>query len=125
MRYSPKQYAESWWDLKREPEGKDNQGLMNKFLRVIQKRGDWKKIGLILREIEKLYLISSHTLKVDIESPVPLSSSIKDKIISILGKPVLFREKIEPELLAGVKILINNETLIEATAKRKLDEMFS
>lgn len=125
MRYSPKQYAQALRVLTEGREEKVGQGTINKFLRVVQNRKDWKKIGLILREIEKLYLVSSHSLKVEVESPAPLSSLVKNKIMSTLGKQALLQEKIRPELLAGIKILINNDILIDATAKRKLDEIFS
>mgnify|MGYP003394656396 FL=1 len=62
--------------------------------------------------------------KVRIESAAPVSAQLKKEISEILGKKIVLEEKTRPDLLAGIKILVDDELLIDATGKRQLERIF-
>ena len=97
---------------------------MRRFLFLLSKKGDRSRLGLIVREFEKERLAALGIKKVHLESADPIPAGVKKEMEALLGRNVLFREKINPALIAGLKILINDELLIDASAKTSLDRLF-
>lgn len=123
MRYRPVQYAEALHEAmsgKKEPE---QRAIARRFGRVLARHRVFGKTSAILAAYEKLTLCAQGTRKVRIESTGFVPEQLKKKIQKILGKKIQFEEKENPELLAGVKILINDELLIDASARRQLKGM--
>ena len=124
MRYSPRQYAAALLALlKGRPEAVE-QRLQRQFLVLVGQKGDSRRLGLILKEVEKQDLREQGLKKVLVETPDPITPQIKKGIREVLGKDILIQEKINPELIAGIKILINDEILVDASAKTQLRKLF-
>lgn len=60
----------------------------------------------------------------DIASAAPLSAERRRAIGRSLGKKAVVSETVDPRLLGGIRILIDDELLIDATASRRLADMF-
>ncbi|MBI2121540.1 MAG: F0F1 ATP synthase subunit delta [Candidatus Sungbacteria bacterium] len=124
MKYSSKQYASvilSAFDGKSEKERKE---ILKRFVDVLAKNRDMARLGAILREIEREFLKKSGRKKIWVESVSPVSDDLRQEIEkTVAGKTYLY-EKINPSLLAGLRILINDELLIDASAKRQIDKLF-
>lgn len=124
MKLSTKQYASA---LHRAISGKseiERKHIIRNFLFILQKNRDWQRLGLILKEVERLYLRESGLRKVEVETASPVKN-LRNELEMILGKNIFMKEKINPEILAGIKILIDDEFLIDASAKGRVDKMFS
>src|SRR3989344_5780051 len=125
MKYSPRQYAQAIYAaLEREKE-KQRPESWKKILLILRRNGDMNKLPAILRSFEKVYLEEEGLQKVEIETVSPLGSDLEKEIKNVLGKKLLLNKKINPKLLAGLTIMINDEILIDGSAKRRLDRIFA
>lgn len=125
MRYTNIQYAKALvaaLEGKREPEQK---AIRQNFLRTLRTHRVWPRLNRILSEIEKEYLRGKQIRKVEVESASGLPEKVRREIFEIVGKNVDLRERANPELLAGMKILIDDELLIDASGRRQLRRLFS
>ena len=106
MKYKAKEYAMAIAQAK-----KFN---LQKFLRLLEKNGDTKKMKEIVALVEKMKY-----RKVVIETARTVKTNWR------FGKHDKIEEKISPELLAGVRITINGETQLDFSLKNKLDKIFT
>lgn len=123
MKYTNEQYAES---LLRSLEGKSGakqKETIRNFLYVLLRKGDFYRLPLVVQKLEKKYRAKQGVNKVSVEYPDSMNAGVKKQIESILGKKIVWEEKINPTLLAGIKIVVNDELLIDASAKRQLDRI--
>ncbi len=125
MKYSPRQYAESLYLALDKKSDRQRRDLWKRVLLLLRRNGDMAKLPAILRSFEKVYLEKEGLQKVEIETVSPLSADLEKEIKNILGKKLLISKKLNPGLLAGLTIMINDEILIDASAKRQLDNIFA
>ena len=125
MKYSPKQYASALLLALGEKSSAERKKILHKFLSLVSKRGDSSRLGMIMKEAEKQYLRGAGLKKVILESADSVSAKIKKEVEEILGKNIILEEKLNPDLLAGIKILVDNELLIDASAETQVRKLFS
>lgn len=124
MKYRVIQYAEALHAaLKNVPVSKQKE-LMRQFAALLTRHRMSAKSGLIVAAYEKIVLRESGMRKVNIESAAPVTERLKKEIGKILGEKIFIQEETHPELLAGIKILVDNELLIDASAKRQVERIF-
>lgn len=124
MTHSPKRYARALFEALDGKTGNDRKKLLKHFLFVLSRRGDSQKLTRILVELERVYLAKAKAKKVEVESADPISRNARENIAKTLGGKVFFAERVRPELLAGIKILVNGELLIDASASSLIRKMF-
>lgn len=125
MKYSPRIYAAALVEALDGKSAEEQKNIAKRFWQTAARNRDKQKLGRILKEAEKIILKNTNTAKVQIESSEPVSTRTKHEIKDLLDKKVLFSEKTSPELFAGIKILINDELLIDATAQTRLSKLLS
>lgn len=123
MKYTPQQYAVALYAVLKGKSQTGRKEALKRFLLLLQKQRITFKLPQILREVEKQYLKEKGMQKVEVEVAAS-KKNLKQEIEKILGSKILFEEKENPELLAGIKILINDEVLVDASAKRGLELLF-
>lgn len=125
MRYTTKHYAAALLAaLKGKPPAKKKE-VIRRFLFLLRKRGVWPRRQAILRAVERRRLSEVGLQKVSVEAPAAISPALRREIGKRVGGKVLWEESVRPELLAGVKILVNEELLVDASAKSRLERMFT
>jgi F0F1-type ATP synthase delta subunit len=124
MRYTIRQYAAAFLAAYQDKSEIEQKKILRNFLSILRKNKDWVKLGQILHEVEKLYYRKTGLKKVEIET-ASFMETLRQDIKNILGKNIFIKEKVNPEVLAGVKILINDEILIDATAQSQLRRMLA
>lgn len=124
MKYSIKQYAESLLWALADKSKEERRLVLRRFIATLRKNKDLSRLNLIWHEAERQELKKLGLRKVEIESASEVSKTLKKEIENILGKRLFIKEKVKPELLAGIRILVDQEYFIDATAKRKLDKLF-
>lgn len=124
MKYTARQYGEALFVSLKEKSGAERKAILKKFLSILRRNRDMHSLGLILKEAEERLLKEENIRKVDVESAAPLSENIRKEIENIMRKNILLKERVNPDLLAGIKMLMDGEILIDATAKRRLDKLF-
>ena len=123
MKYTVRQYAEALNSALKGKEAAERKKAVGRFLNILRKHRDSARLGRILKEAELLHLKESGLRKVRVEAASPVTEGIKSEIKEILGDKVYLEEEVNPELLAGLRILVDEEIFIDASAKRRLGEM--
>lgn len=124
MKFSTQQYATALYGALAEKSEPERKAVFRNFLSILQKNRDWSRLGLILKEVERLYLKEAGLKKVEVET-ASSSKTMQRELKEILGKNILIKERVNPEILAGLKILINDEILVDASAKAQINRMFA
>lgn len=124
MKYRVTQYAEALHAVLRDAPAGKHKEIMRRFAEMLARHRMSGKSDFIVAAYEKIVLRESGMRKVKIETATPVRAPLKKEIEGILGKKILLEEEVNPELLAGVKILVDDELLIDASAKRQLGRIF-
>ena len=124
MKYTQKQYARIFLSACERKTEEEQKKIVRLFFRVLKKNRDYQKRDAIFREIEKQHLKNERKKKVVVQSASALSKNIKKEIVDILGKKILYAESIKRNLGAGIKILIDDEVLVDATARGQISKLF-
>jgi F0F1-type ATP synthase delta subunit len=98
--------------------------LAKRFAQLIAKNGDTHHAPKIVAATEKLLHAAAGTKKVTLVAARP-SEKIRSAFRHIIGAKDTVEEKVDPSLVAGVKVLINDEVQFDASLKRKLDKLFN
>lgn len=124
MRYSAKEYAKALAGIIVSPPARKNTNQVAKaFLQILRKNKDLKKVKEILALAEMLALKKKGSRKIIIETA--RSIGIKNLRGSFAKQGDAMEEKINPKMIAGVKITVNHEIQIDFSLKKKLEEMFT
>src|SRR3989344_4765649 len=124
MRYQESIYAKALLQALKEKDESEIKKILKNFIALLLKNNDFNHLDSIFGKVEKLYLAEEGIQKIYIESASPLSKNSREEIESALGKKVLINEKVRPNLLAGVRIILNEEILIDATGTQRLAKIF-
>ena len=124
MRYTTKQYALALFAALKNKSATDRKEIIKRFLIILRKNRDGARLKLILQETERQHLKDMGLKKVEVVSAGGLSSKVKKEMGEILGGKILWQESVESKLLAGLRILIDEENLIDASASRFLNKIF-
>jgi F0F1-type ATP synthase delta subunit len=121
MRYTTRQYAEALLESLEGKADKDREVILARFMSVLRRSGDARRLNEILVRYEEVFLKARGMVKVTLESASALPAAVKKEIEKALGKPIELIETIEPKLLAGLRILLDDRILIDASALRRLE----
>lgn len=124
MRYTSRQYGAALLGTLEGKTKKKREEVLRHFFSLLRKNRDTGRLSAILREVERIHLRKEGLKKVEIESAAPLTREIKKETSRLMGGKAFLREYVKPDLLAGAKILVNDELLIDASARRRLRQLF-
>jgi F0F1-type ATP synthase delta subunit len=122
-RISPKQYAAAFLDSIESgvAEGVVIEGL----LRAIVSRGDMNKRGEILAAVEEGSVRRGGGRVVKAGFAHALGISERREFLNSWGKEDRVTITVEPELVAGVRILVNGESELDMSLGARLDKVVS
>lgn len=119
MKYPAHTYADTLVSLLEEYPSREEE-IMQGFLKMLASSGDITHADKIISCLIERIAEKNGKDRVKIYSARALSASNQKKIEDAFGNNAHVENIILPELLAGVKIVINNTALIDATLKTKL-----
>ena len=125
MKYPTSAYAKALVEAIGDVKEKDKEAIVKNFLALLRKNGDDAHLAKILGEAERFMREKQGTRKLTVESARPIGTFVKALLKNIAKPGDLFEEKINPELVAGIKILVNDELEFDGSLKGKLDKLFS
>ena len=96
--------------------------FVDSFLMFLEKNQDIKKAKEIIQLAENLYFKKTGKRKITLESARSIDAETAFK--SFFNKGDFAEEKINQELVAGVKIIVNNEKQLDFSLKNKIDNIF-
>lgn len=124
MKHSARQYAEALIDALHGKEDKERLAVLRRFVRLLRRKGDNRQLKRIAVQYEKYLLKREKRVKLEVSSPEALSDKTRKALKEAVGKDLLLIEKIDPSLLAGIQILLDDTVLIDATGRRMLETLF-
>src|SRR3989344_1143796 len=113
MKYKAKEYAKAIAQIEKFD--------ARKFFQLLLKNGDLKKAKEIVRLAEKFILAKSGNKKVVLETARKTGSQEIAK--KIIAKGDIVEEKINPALVAGVRVIINDERQLDFSLQKKLQQI--
>ena len=97
-----------------------------RFLKLITERGYAFNTVEFLAEYERLYCERHDILTAYVQSAVSLSEDqarrLQQKLCAVTGKNVELSCTVDPALIGGIRLTVNN-TLLEGSVRAKLDQM--
>jgi F0F1-type ATP synthase delta subunit len=104
--------------------GIDEKKVTNNFVKILVGAGLEKKAKEILNLAEEMLLAKQGKSKITFETARRITASQKKMLENFVKTGDVVKEKINPELIAGVKIIINNSRQFDASLKNKLQNIF-
>ena len=123
MRYAPSHYAQAFTQLMiRYPQRGD--ALCDGLVRTLVRNGDRLRAPAVIAAIEKELMRHDGVVLAEVVSAHPLSVANNNALRAAIGESAIISEQIDPRIEGGVKIIINETTMVDATLARKLKELF-
>jgi len=97
--------------------------IRKRFLATVARHGDAASFPKIIRELARLRSGDRH--RVLVESARPITEKKLQEIQSAFGGGYTVETAIVPELVAGVRMTIDGEHLIDASIQGKAKRLFS
>lgn len=125
MTYTHIHYAQALAAALKGKSAAEQKQIAARLFRRLTRARALKERGRIVRETSRIMRRQEGIIAAEVHSAAPLSAEKRRAIKLALGKKALITQTINPHLLAGVRILINEDILIDATARRRLTALFS
>lgn len=120
MKYSPLNFARAFTDVLRDTPKDGHPALYKRFAMVLENNNALNDAPKILEKIKKIIAREDGISIIKIETARELKNPLILKIKSLFDKASDFSLKTNPELIAGLKITIDDETSIDNSLQRKL-----
>ncbi len=118
-------YAEAFLKMLQKP-GANADEVLKRFIVMIKRRNDWPRRNEILSAVEAKWRATLGRSLLTIESARTLTSAQRESLIRRWSKEKFdMKEKINPTLIAGVKLIVNGERQLDGSLNRKLRDMFN
>lgn len=124
MKYRPHIYAKALDELLADPKASGSQ-IAKRFLEVVRRNGDEASLPKILEEAARFARGRGGARKVIVESARTLGTSQEAMIKKFLTPGDVVVHKIDPELIAGIRITVNDERQFDGSMRAKLDALFA
>lgn len=126
MKRTPKKYAESLIQVLQEAENKDQDIVLDNFVRLLIKNNDLDLFPKIAEEYEKLEMVKQGVKKVKVVSAHkldgPEEEQIKAKIESILDSKVQLEKEVDENVVGGV-VIKADDWVLDASLKNYLKKL--
>ncbi len=121
MKYKSRDYANTLVEIMLKE--KDGTKMVAGFLSFMKKNRDERKLKEILKLAEKLYFKKTGNKKIILETARHFNFKNSELINNLVNKGDVVVEKINQELIAGVKIVVNEERQLDMSLFKKLQEL--
>lgn len=124
MKFTSKQYAQALYDAVHETAPKDQEKVLDNFVKVLAENGDVAKHS----EIEKEYLTLDMKDKgisqaeVTVAKDMEMNSTLVNQLNEIIGGKVEVKKKVDAGIVGGVVVRMD-DTLIDASIKTQLENL--
>lgn len=124
MRFTHQQYAQALYESLQDTKPKDHDIVIENFVGLLKKNGDLAEYERVIavfeaydkeqRGIKEVEITTAHDGK--------LNKSILDHLNKLVGKDREIKHKVDENLIGGVVIRVE-DTLIDASTKRQLEDL--
>jgi len=119
-----KALAEVIGDPSRKISEKETAAIVKNFLELVRANGDESHLRKILEEAARFARGKAGIRKVSVESARALSTAQEKEVAKFLTAADVVERTIDPALIAGIRILVNDEMQFDGSLRGKLDKVF-
>lgn len=119
-----KALAEVIGDSSKKSDEKEDAVIVRNFLALVRRNGDEAHLRKILEEAARFARGKAGIRKVSVESARALSNAQEKQIASFLKAGDVVEHAIDPTLIAGIRIILNDEMQFDGSLRGKLDKVF-
>ena len=123
MNHQTYQYARALLEMRETYGEKRIETLANKFVQFLKKRGTLSLGFAILREYERLRRQKLGIRSIVVATAMAPSPDLSERVKAMLGGTLEIEECYEPSLLAGMRIIVNDELMIDGSLKSHIDSL--
>lgn len=124
MRYSIKNYGQALAEAISDKEGSHKEDIARNFVKMLSGSGDEAHSAKILKEAERILRRADGARAITIESARPLSVEQKKSLAAFSKSGDAISYEINSRLIAGVRMLIDEEREFDGSLRGKLDKLF-
>ncbi len=96
--------------------------IINNFLKILEQSGNLKNDKKIIALAQKYYLEKKRNKSIVLETA--RKTEVKSVLKSLFKEGDMVQEKINPKIIAGIKIIINNEKQLDFSLLKKIEQIF-
>ena len=122
-RFTAKQYATALFESLSEAKPSEQEMVLKSFAAILARNYDRSLFAKIAMQLKKLERSKAGAHDVVVTSARALAPSVLQQIGEKVGKNSRIREVIDPWVLGGMKVLINDELVIDGTLKTRIARM--
>lgn len=122
MKYPAQAYAKAFIEAVEEHPAKKDK-LIENFLHTVRKNGDWPLIGKVFSQIANKMTRNSGGRIITAEFARPLSEKLMAEFTRQFSVHDRVEVSIKPELIAGVRVLIDGEKELDMTLAKKINKL--
>jgi len=123
MKYPAHMYAKALVEVLGDPKAKNDTLIAKNFLALVERNGDGGHLRKILEEASRFARGKSGVRNVTIESARELNASQKNAMKQFVKAGDVVEERIDPNLIAGIRITLNEELQFDGSLKNKLNRV--
>ncbi len=125
MKYPAHIYAKAFVETMAEAPKAKREAIARNFIAVVRKNGDEVSLKKILEEAARLERARTGIRKVTFESARPLTAAQRKKLIRFAAKGDVIEERVDPGLVAGMRIFLDDEREFDGSLAGKLNVLFN
>lgn len=123
MKITPKQYAVSLYELTKDASNEESAELIKNFVNLLRFDNNLSMEKRIVEEYQTYCRKQKGISKLRIHSAEKLSPSIVSGIVKHFAGQVEIEEEVDPDLIGGIAVEINDDTLIDGSVRKKLNDL--
>lgn len=123
MRYSPLLYAKSLLEVLEGSKPSEQEKIFKNFWNTVKKNGDQSRIDTIAGAFEGLVVKSNGGRMINIETAREVSVDQKKELSDLFKSHDLIKRKIDPALVAGIRVEVDGEMELDYSLARKFRKM--
>lgn len=116
---SPKDYAVALFEVTKNIDKSDLKNVLEQFTLILFREGKIKQVDEIIAEFIKHNKQQAGEIDIEITSARPLTAKLVSEIKKAFGTKVGATEKINPELIGGIKVKTENK-IFDASLQKQL-----
>jgi len=125
IRNKAKLYAEALRQVLESTQEKDFSNKIDNFKKLLKRSGGMKIAGRVVREFKTIWSEKDGQIA-QIITASPLSKGMREQIELVLkNKGFVLKERVDPNVLGGLAIVLGKDRLIDYTIKKKLKTIWN
>lgn len=124
MRYSAKKYAQALYESSKGKSSSESEKVAKTFVALLDHYHDRSLLPRVIALYEKIRRQQEGITKVETITAKKLSSKSKADIEKKFNGKVEIAEKVHPEVIGGIKLIVNDEYQIDGTMQGRVDRLY-